>query len=126
MNKHLPEVFHVEQDTLDDFLAAVVFLCRTFDGSVTSWIRTPKRNREKGGVPASRHQSGFAVDVVLDAMSGPHNSAADLDALDQAIDSFRAEATRMGLRVLEEKRGQGGWHLHVQTVGPLGFVTLEE
>jgi hypothetical protein len=42
------------------------WVCRTYGGSVTSWWRSPARNRLKGGVRDSLHQQGDAVDVVYD------------------------------------------------------------
>ena len=66
-----------------------------YDLSVTSWIRSRKRNLAVGGVNNSRHLFGFAVDVVLD----------DLALTEQ----FVADANRIGLEVIQE-----GDHLHVQ------------
>jgi len=51
---------------LAEFTTAVVQYCMATGGSVTSWIRTPKRNASVGGTPSSRHLTGMAVDVVYD------------------------------------------------------------
>ena len=62
--------------------------------SVTSWIRTPKRNKMVGGVPKSKHLSGLAIDLVPDSKDwGP------------IIRSFRIR----GLKVIVEHD-----HLHIQ------------
>lgn len=66
-----------------------------FPLSVTSWLRSAKRNAQVGGVGDSRHLLGLAVDVVLD------------DAGNR--DFFTNEAKRLGLQVIDE-----GDHLHVQ------------
>jgi len=49
------------------FAVAVYRYCQRVKGSVTSWIRTPFRNRSVGGVMRSLHLEALAVDVVLDA-----------------------------------------------------------
>jgi len=38
--------------------------CLATGGSVSSWMRSPERNKEKGGIPASRHLWGGAIDVI--------------------------------------------------------------
>jgi murein endopeptidase len=50
-----------------EFAEAVAQYCRLTGASVTSWWRTPSRNRQVGGVPHSAHLVGLAVDVVYDA-----------------------------------------------------------
>lgn len=73
--------------TRDDFLAAVFTLCTIHGGSVTSWIRTPTRNRMIGGSPQSFHLAGYAVDVVLDNKGEAPGLLRDCKALGlQAID----------------------------------------
>lgn len=64
-------------------------------GSVTSWIRSEKRNRDVGGAPGSLHTYGLAVDVVFDDVT---------DKL-RAMIQFR----RAGLYALQESD-----HVHVQ------------
>lgn len=77
------------------FEAKIRMLAITFDFSVTSWMRSRKRNAAVGGVTDSRHLVGLAVDVVLD---------------DPATrDHFTDMATQLRLQVIDE-----GDHLHVQ------------
>jgi hypothetical protein len=52
--------------TLNTFIMLISALCTIHDCSVTSWIRTAKRNAAVGGTPHSRHISGFACDLVPD------------------------------------------------------------
>lgn len=81
--------------TVGEFAEHVSDLCYLFNGSVTSWGRSAKRNAEVGGLEKSRHLDFLAVDVVLDtAALNPH---------------FAEWALRRGLKVLDE-----GDHLHVQ------------
>lgn len=49
-----------------EFAEAVIAGCRMLKGSITSWGRTPARNRAVGGSPTSRHLEWLAVDVVYD------------------------------------------------------------
>lgn len=48
------------------FSTLVWTLCTLYPSSVTSWIRSPIRNKAVGGDKASRHLLGLAVDVVPD------------------------------------------------------------
>lgn len=48
---------------LGEFTEKVFTYCYATHGSVTSWLRTPERNKEVGGVPTSLHQLGLAADV---------------------------------------------------------------
>lgn len=48
------------------FIESVLRLALEHRASVTSWVRTTKRNTEVGGHPASQHLTGTAVDLVLD------------------------------------------------------------
>ena len=41
-------------------------LLLAYPGSITSWIRSPKRNKAVGGAAHSMHLVGLAVDIVLD------------------------------------------------------------
>jgi len=84
-------------DTRSNRLADIVsYVCLNHGCSVTSWIRTPKRNKMVGGVPKSKHLSGHAMDVVPDG--------GDWSAV---IHNFRIR----GLKVLIEED-----HLHVQII----------
>ena len=38
-------------------------------GTVTSWVRTPRRNTIVGGAPNSWHLSGQAVDLIFDSVA---------------------------------------------------------
>jgi uncharacterized protein YcbK (DUF882 family) len=78
-----------------EFAARVLQLAVAVRLSVTSWIRSPRRNQQVGGVAGSRHLDGCAVDVVLD-------DPADRPALQRLAD-------RLGLRVLDEAD-----HLHLE------------
>lgn len=48
------------------FAHAVDIVLDQFPGSVTSWYRTPKRNKLVGGAIDSKHLLGLAVDVIFD------------------------------------------------------------
>lgn len=79
-----------------EFAQRILTLATRWRFSVTSWGRTPTRNKRKGGHPNSRHQTWQAVDIVLD-------KAAEKKA-------FRTECRRIGLIPVSE-----GDHIHVQT-----------
>jgi len=85
--------------TLEQFWSRVFNLCIKFNGSWTSGLRTRKRNRLKGGHELSRHQSGYAMDVVLD------------DMRDDNVHAFTEAAEMIDIRVVDE-RDKG--HLHLQ------------
>ena len=51
------------------FCEKIAHLRDEFDFSVTSWWRSPKRNKAVGGVPNSRHVDGLGLDIVLDDVS---------------------------------------------------------
>ena len=84
--------------TQTQFLNTVQLLCARFGGSVTSWLRSPKRNQEVGGHPESYHLThvGQALDVVLDHPADKQ--------------TFIAGALRYGLKAIDE-----GDHIHLQT-----------
>jgi hypothetical protein len=82
-----------------EFLAHIYALCREHGGSVTSWVRSEKRNATVGGNPNSRHLEGLAVDVVLD----------DRFSRDQFIRACNARH----IGTLDE-----GDHIHCQTRRP--------
>ena len=77
------------------FTTAILVLAVRFRFSVTSWLRSPARNKSVGGVGDSWHLTALAVDVVLDPGEGE--------------EAFRREAARLGLKCLDE-----GDHLHLQ------------
>lgn len=51
---------------LGEFWEKAVLLCKEFDGSMTSGVRSEKRNAQVGGAGLSWHVTGLACDVVLD------------------------------------------------------------
>lgn len=81
-----------------EFCSIIRTLQRRFGFSVTSWFRSPKRNKAKGGHPKSKHLRGLAVDAVLDDMKDEKQKA-----------ELTAAARAMGLGVVDE-----GDHLHIQ------------
>ena len=100
MPKALPPQMH-------DFIHATIWLCAVFNCSVTSWIRTPKRNAAKGGDPESKHLSGMGIDLVPDeARQWP-----------KVIEAARA----LGLTAVDE-----GDHIHVQIPRGTAFIQLAE
>lgn len=52
--------------SLLSFLTDCFFLRQKYPYSVTSWFRTIKRNKMIGGLPDSKHLTGFAIDIVPD------------------------------------------------------------
>lgn len=81
-------------DTVHAFIDKVLVLAIKHRFSVTSWIRTNKRNMEVKGDTKSFHLLGLAVDGVLD-------NPIDLPVLIK-------DAKRLGLEVIP---GQGFFHL---------------
>ena len=79
------------------FVNVALTLHVRFPFSVTSWMRTPKRNAMVGGHPSSKHMLGTGLDVVLDD-TGP-----------VARDAFVAEARKLGLVAVVEDD-----HIHIQ------------
>lgn len=73
-------------------------LCFKFHGSVSSWGRTVKHNKDVGGVADSYHLIWMGVDVVLDEMV--ENK------------SFEVDAKKFGLDAILE-----GDHYHLQPLG---------
>lgn len=82
---------------VQEFALAVYRYCLAVHGSVTSWYRTPERNKAKGGVPGSKHLIGLGADIGFDPAPRlqPHERA--------------ALAVGFGLRLIVE-----GTHDHVQ------------
>ena len=73
-----------------EFVEKVVTLLEIYPGSVTSWFRSHKRNKEVGGGRASWHLAGLAVDIVLDDMEESHRI------------SMVQRARRIGLDAIDE------------------------
>jgi len=90
--------------TLEQFWSRVFSLCLRHQGSWTSGLRTKKRNTLKGGKPNSRHQSGYAMDVVLDDMG------------DDAFHAFAVDAELIDIRAVDERATRG--HIHCQPTDP--------
>lgn len=86
-----------------EFLAGVYAIAEAHSGSVTSGLRSTKRNTAVGGHPRSRHLTGFALDVVLDEMTAEAKLA--------LIEDLR----RSGFLGIDELD-----HVHVQPIGPDG------
>lgn len=82
-------------DPFSVFLANIVWLCGEHDASVTSWLRTPARNKQVGGHPQSQHLIGTAIDLVCDQED-------DKQPLMEA-------ARKLGLIAFDE-----GDHIHIQ------------
>ena len=53
--------------TVDTFLSAIMRYCFFTGGSVTSFGRTPKHNKQLKGKRFSPHQAWLGADVVYDA-----------------------------------------------------------
>lgn len=77
------------------FAMRVIALCYKFRGSVSSWGRTFKHNKDVGGVENSWHLLWFGCDVVLDEMV--------------KNEGFEDDAKVVGLRAILE-----GDHYHLQ------------
>ena len=56
------------------FAIRMAYLCRTFNGSETSGVRSPKRNLAKGGAADSLHLIGLAKDVIFDTPADQINA----------------------------------------------------
>jgi hypothetical protein len=77
-----------------EFASKIAQISSCVDFSVTSWIRSPKRNKAVGGAENSLHKTGMAVDIVLDNRKDMH--------------LFVLKASSLGLKVRVE-----GDHIHV-------------
>lgn len=89
-------------------LALAWQVCGRWGGSVTSWIRTAEHNSKAGGVGASKHLMGLAVDVAYDKDFPP---LSDLIPL----------AAAFGCRVVREPAGAAhstGPHDHFEVIVP--------
>lgn len=81
-----------------EFVQSVILLCSKYRGSVSSWGRTPKHNKDVGGVENSIHMLWLGCDVVLDEMS--------------TNVKFEADAEFLGLKAIFEVD-----HYHLQPKG---------
>ncbi len=84
---------------LTDFIEAVQIICHKHNCSVSSWIRTDKRNRMVGGSPNSQHLLGLAMDLIPD----------DWDDADDIV----FDCHRLGLIAVVERNRN---HIHVQAL----------
>jgi len=65
------------------FISCVLSLCFKHQGSVSSWGRTVKHNKDVGGVDDSWHTLWVGCDVVLDKMV--KNAVFERDAKDLGL-----------------------------------------
>ena len=90
------------------FVETLIRVLRGTPGSnsllLTSWFRSPQRNRAVGGSPESQHLFGLAVDLV-----GPT----------ETLKMVQTAANRVGLIAVDEIATKG--HLHIQLF-PKGFL----
>ena len=82
------------------FLIKIYNICFKHQCSVTSWIRTTKRNTFVGGDKGSRHLIGYAIDLVPDSWP-------------KVDDLLLQDIKKYGLFYLIEKD-----HIHVQAIKP--------
>lgn len=80
---------------VEEFAVRIYSLCRKFNGSVTSWVRTAKRNSLVGGHPQSEHLVGLGADIVWDDPP--------------ALAEVQVVAVDLGLKVVREND-----HDHIQ------------
>lgn len=85
-----------------NFFEKVIEVCTKHHCSITSWIRSPKHNALVGGVPTSKHLSGYAVDAILDS--------------DMNYEAFVKDARSLGLKAIIE-----GDHVHLEEPNALGI-----
>jgi hypothetical protein len=78
-----------------ELITKVFMLCYKHNGSVTSWGRTKKHNKDVGGVQNSYHMLWISCDVVLDTM--------------EKSEEFEKDSASLGLLALLE-----GDHYHLQ------------
>lgn len=74
---------------------AVRTLCQLHRLSVTSWWRSPARNKSVGGTRNSRHLMGLGVDLVPD--------------VGESRAEVMATARKLGLQVVDEQD-----HIHIE------------
>lgn len=80
--------------TVGDFAEAVAMYCLLHGGSITSWGRSTKHNKDVGGVAGSSHRFWRGADVVYDT---------------PPVATRVEYASRLGLKLLPE-----GDHDHLQ------------
>lgn len=80
---------------ITEFTNLVALVLLFAEGSVVSWMRSRKRNRDVGGVDYSLHLVGLAVDV-------------EFDTDDDKVRGIHM-AERLGLLAIDE-----GDHVHIQ------------
>lgn len=84
-----------DRDNFLSFCDLIFDLMDEFNISVSSWIRTPKHNKDVGGKINSNHLDGLGLDIILD---NPKDKA-----------KFCKRVNEMGLHWLDESD-----HIHVQ------------
>ena len=67
---------------LFSFGTRVFALCFKHQGSISSWGRTTKHNKDVGGVPNSYHMIWLGCDVILDVMEKNEEFETDADSLE--------------------------------------------
>lgn len=86
--------------SISEFCQKIVILATEFRISCVSWGRTPKRNKEKGGMDTSFHLAWLAVDLIPD------------DPADTPKIITRGQ--RLGLKMIDEMKKKG--HIHAQII----------
>jgi len=108
-------LFDIWRSLVVNLYLDVLYTLLTYNGSITSAIRSRKRNTEKKGFPTSWHLDALAVDVMLDD--------------ENSKDGFRDELEVKKYRVLPIKNTQGrGFHVQydfpiIQDYERLGQLT---
>ena len=90
----------VERTNAYWFMNLILKLAERYSFSVTSWIRTPTRNKAVGGLPNSAHLTGLGLDLVLDNVSDS--------------EAFLKEAVEIGLHYEDPKQAKDHIHLEMK------------